>query len=297
MLWGSSFMFFELGLEAFGPITLVFLRVGTGAAFMFLIFPNRLESLRAIWRHGARLAYLGLFGCALPFAFFTTGQQYVNSSTAGVVNAMMPAFTFLFAIIVGQERFQALRFAGLAVGVFGVAMLLGPDGVGNTSLVLGTSLCVLATVCYGIYAVSTRPFARHIPPATMATGMVTWAAIITLPVALASEGVPQGNIDLVAIGAACSLGLFGTAIAYRLFIILISEVGATNASITTLLIPINAIILGLVILSEDLDAWFFAGSATIIAAIILIDANLRNQLIVLATRQNSAKNSRQKAKK
>ena len=281
LLWGSSFMFFEIGLEGFEPITLVFLRLAFATFFMFLLFPNRIEALREFWNNKAKLAFMGLVSCALPFAFYATGQVYVNSSTAGVINAMMPAFTFLLAVLVGQEHFRAMRLLGLAAGIAGVAMLVGPAGLGKPTEVLGAFLCLMATVCYGVYAVSAKSFAKGISPMHMSAGMIVWAAIFSLPAALVAEGIPSGQIDPVALMAACALGLFGTTIAYRIFIPLISEIGATNASISTLLIPINAIILGMLVLGEKLDAWFFAGAVTIVAAILLIDENLRHTLVSL----------------
>lgn len=286
LLYGSSFMFFEIGLEGFRPVTLVFLRVGSAALFMLMLFPRRMEALKSLWHHKYLLMFLGFAGCALPFSFYATGQTYVNSSTAGVINAMMPAFTFLVAVMAGQERPQALRFAGLVVGVLGVALLLGPDGLGQSTLVLGVLLCLMATVCYGVYAVSVKHFARNLSPATMATGMICWSALLTLPASLAIDGPMQLPVNLPALGAACALGFFGTALGYRVFIPLISEIGATNASISTLLIPVNAIILGIIILGDELSAWFFVGTATILAAIILIDGNLRNTLFAMAARKS-----------
>lgn len=275
LLWGSSFLLFEIGLRGMEPLTLVSLRLASAAACMLLLFPGRAESARAIWRHRGRLSLLGLAGCALPFACYATGQQYVNSSTAGVINAMMPAFTFLVAVLAGQEPFRALRLAGALVGIAGVAMLLGPEGIGDSSLLLGAFLCLMATVFYGIYAVAARRVAREIDPATMATGMVCWGAVIALPAALAVDGIPEAAPGAGPVLAGCALGVFGTAVAYRIFIRLISAIGATNSSVTTFIVPINAVVLGVLILDESLDAWFAAGAATILAAIALIDGSLR----------------------
>lgn len=285
LLWGSSFLLFEIGLRGMEPLTLVALRLVTAAACMLLLFPGRAESARAVWRHRGRLSLLGLAGCALPFACYATGQQYVNSSTAGVINAMMPAFTFLVAVLAGQEAFSPLRLAGALAGIAGVAMLLGPDGLGDGGLLLGVILCLTATVFYGAYAVAARRVSREIDPATMATGMVCWGAVLSLPAAVAVEGIPGSAPGAGPLLAGCVLGIFGTAVAYRIFIRLISSIGATNSSITTLIVPINAVVIGVLVLGERLDSWFAAGTVTILASIILIDGNLRRTVAAAALRR------------
>ena len=281
LLWGSSFMFFDIGLSGFGPVTLVFVRVFFGAAFLFILFGGRLERLRAMARHWKVLVPLGAAACTLPFTFYAYGLQHVNTSTAGVINAMMPAFTFLVAVAVGQERFGAGRLAGTLVGIAGVGILLGPDGIGDDSKVLGALYCLLATVCYGFYAVGVKRLARDIPPEQLTTGMIAWSAATMLPVALALEGLPEWPVSMAALGASMAVGLLGTCLAYMVFIRLIGEVGATNASVTTLLIPINAVLLGVALLGERLDGWFFLGSAVIILSIFLIDSGTRGLLLRL----------------
>lgn len=277
MLWGSSFMFFELGLAGLPPLTLVAVRTLSAFAFMLLLFGARRVALAGMWRHRRRLAVLGLAGTALPFSCYALGQQHVASSTAGTINALMPLFTLLLAILAGQERFAPARLAGVLLGLAGVAVLLGPDGVGDPAELAGAALCVAATVCYGVYAVLLRRFALPLAAGAVATGMVGWGALAATALALGAEGLPAAW-PAGPVAAGFALGIGGTAIAYRLFVGLIGTLGATNASLATFLIPPYAIAFGALLLGERLDAWFGAGALVILASLLLVDERLRRLL-------------------
>ena len=277
-------MFFELGLEGFAPLTVVMMRLGTATVFLFILFANRLDMVRIVWRYKYTFAMLGLLGCAFPFACFAYGQLFVNSSTAGVINSLMPLFTYLFAACIGQERFKAIRLVGFGLGCAGVAVLLVPNDEGQTSIVLGGLLCMVATISYGICAVLIKRYTSYITPAQLATGMITWSAILTLPFMLAIEGIPQGPFLPSAVVGGCAMGLLGTALAYKIYAKLIDKLGATNAAISVFIVPVNAIFLGVLILGENVNLWFFLGTAMIMIAIVCIDSNISSCLQQLLSR-------------
>ena len=277
MLWGSSFMFFELGLAGLPPLTLVALRTLSAFICMLLLFSGRRAALAAMWRYRGRLAALGLSAAALPFSCFAYGQQFVASSTAGTINALMPLFTLLFAVLAGVERFAPVRLAGVLLGLAGVAVLLGPDGISDPAELAGAALCIGATVCYGVYAVLLRRFALPLSASTVATGMIGFSAIAAVPAALVVDGLPA-RWEPGPVAAGLALGVLGTALAYRVFVGLIARMGATNASLATFIIPPYAIAFGWLLLGEELDAWFGAGLLIIMASLLLVDERLRRML-------------------
>ncbi|MBF2734947.1 MAG: DMT family transporter [Betaproteobacteria bacterium AqS2] len=278
MLWGSSFMFFEIGLAGLPPLTLVAVRCLSAFGFMLLLFGARRAALAGMWRHRRQLVVLGLAGTALPFSCYALGQQHVASSTAGTINALMPLFTLLLAILAGQERFAPARLAGVLLGLAGVAVLLGPDGVSDPAELAGAALCVGATICYGVYAVLLRRYALPLAAGAVATGMVGWGALAATGLALGVEGLPAEWPDTGPVAAGFALGIGGTAVAYRLFVGLIGSLGATNASLATFLIPPYAIAFGALLLGERIDAWFGAGALVILASLLLVDERLRRLL-------------------
>ena len=277
LLWGSSFIFFEIGLTGIEPFTLVFIRIASGCIFLFIIFKDRLWALQSIWKYKFQLIFIGLMSCSFPFSFYAFGQTYVNSSTAGTINAMMPMFTMSFAVIIGQEKFEFIRFFALILGLFGVAVLLGPDGIGESSTVLGAILCLGATVCYGFYSVSIRFFKLEVPPHVLTCGFIFWGMIFASIPMLIFEGIPS-EITLKPLLAGVAMGLFNTALSYKIFMGLIYQIGATNASIATFIIPINAVLLGVIVLDESIDLWFVAGLILILTAILFVDRKLRHKL-------------------
>ncbi len=275
LMWGSSFLFNELALEGFAPMTIVTLRVGIAAAVMLVLFGDRAGRLGDLWRHRYRMAGFGMFGCALPFACYSFGQQYVDSSLAAVINSLMPLFTYLCAVVAGQERLGAMRLVGICLGLAGIVALLGPNAGDDPARVFGGLLCLLAAASYAVNTVLIKRHASDIHHASLAVGMVCWATILSVPAMLALEGVPDASPGATALLGVCGLGLVGTALAFRIFTKLIEEQGATNASIAVLIVPFNAVALGILVLGETVDAWFVAGAALILTSLVLMDRNLR----------------------
>ena len=286
LLWGSSFLFFELGLTDIPPITLVFWRVGLASVFLLTLFSRRLQRLRQIWQLRYRMLLLGCLGCAAPFSCYAYGQLYVSSSFAGVANAAMPLFTYLLASMLGMERFKLLRMTGIVIGLGGIMVLLRSNSdAGTDNWLLGGLLCVLAPVFYAISTVIVRQHSDDIDYMTMATGMIVGATALTIPPMLIIEGFPTVvGIAPLAMLATVGMALLGTALAYRVFMHLIGTVGSSNASLAVLLVPFVAIVLGNVFLDERLDRYFAVATLLIVISFLCIDEQLRSLLARLASR-------------
>ncbi len=257
-------------------MTLVFWRVSLASVFLFVLFGQRAARLKKIWQLRYWMLYLGFFGCATPFAFYAYGQQYVNSSFAGIANATMPLFTYLLAVLVGQDQYRKVRMLGIVIGICGVATLfLANNESASENWFLGGLLCVCAPVCYAISTVSVRRISLNSDYLTIATGMIVGATILSLGAMLAVDGLPTVDVKPKAMFGAVGMALFGTALAYRIFMYLIDKVGSFNASLAVMLVPFVAVVLGIVFLNEQLDRYFAAATGLIIVSLICIDEQLR----------------------
>lgn len=291
LLWGVSFMFMEVALESFPPLTLAALRVGLAGIFLALLLRARggklLPMLRARWKLYCATAALG---SALPWALFPWGQQFISSGLASVLNSTTPLFTVLLAAAAGEEKMRGARVVGVLLGAAGVAVLLAPENANGDgdNAAKGIWACVVAAASYGVMYAFFRRRISKFPPLENAAGQLIYATLLLAPVAVVVEGPPTTVGTAPAALSLLGLALLSTAAAYLVFFRLLASAGATNTSLVTFLIPVNATLLGALVLDEQFGPSFFAGAGLIMAALIFADDNIQKKLRALFRRRGSA---------
>ena len=275
VLWGGSFFFVEVALTAIPPVTIVAARVAVGAACLWaaaLALGWRIPRTAGVW--GA-FAVMGVLNNAIPFTLIVWGQVHIAGGLAAILNATTPLFTLVTAhFLTRDEPMNAAGVAGVALGLAGVAVLIGPGALRGAGTGVLAQLAILgAAQSYALSAVFGRRFARiGVRPAATALGQVTMAALVLVPVALwwdrpwtlPPPGVPE-------LAAAAALGAASTALAYVLYFRVLSTAGATNILLVTFLIPVSAIVLGIAFLGEMLLPRHLAGMAVVGLALAVID--------------------------
>lgn len=278
LLWGGSFFFTGIAVRELPPLTIVVLRVGLAAAMlglMLLLLGVRLPVDRRAW---AALFGMGLLNNAVPFCLIVWGQTHIASGLAAILNATTPLFTVIVAhVFTADERMTGNRLAGVMIGLAGVVVTIGPgalQGLGDD--VLAQLAVLAAALSYAFAGVYGRRLRRlGIAPVTAATGQVTASAIMLLPFAL----LVDQPWSLAMPGAATIAAILGTAalstaLGYILYFRILATAGATNLLLVTFLIPVSAILLGALVLSERLSAEHFLGMALIGAGLAAIDGRL-----------------------
>ncbi len=167
----------------------------------------------------------------------------------------------------------------MVFGFVGVAVLLG---LGNLSglgeHLLAELACLGATVSYAFSTLWARRF-RGKPPLVTATGQLTMATVIVLPLALLFENpLAQPVPSPAAIAAVLFLALAATALAYVLFFRILTLAGS-NVMLVTFLVPVSAVLLGSVILGERLEPRHWAGMALIMIGLAAIDGRLWRRFV------------------
>ncbi|MEL6663374.1 MAG: DMT family transporter [Pseudomonadota bacterium] len=267
-LWASAFAMTKVAVEGLPAGLIVFARLALGAVIMFAImkfqgarFPPL--SNRAAW---GTMASMGIIGTAAPFYLLTIAQKDIDSALAALLISSTPLYVaglahFRFA----DEKMTWNKALGIFVGFCGVGVLLGPDamkGLGNSSLI--AQLLVLAGgLCYSINTI----IARGAPPisaAVLPTGFLGFAALFSLPMALAAD---YSGVDPTAAEIASVIGLAAlpTAGAGWLLMFLIARTSATFISLTGYAIPIFAAVLGAAFLNEQIG-WDMALALALILA-------------------------------
>ena len=278
VLWGGSFFFTALAVRELPPLTIVALRVGLAA--LLLLAVNRLMGV-AMPRDGrvwSAFFAMGLLNNVVPFCLIVWGQTHIASGLAAILNATTPLATVVVAhLLTPDEKMTGNRLAGVLVGLLGVVVMLGPsllDGLGTN--LLAQLACLAAAISYACAGVYGRRFQRMgVPPMTTATGQVTASTLLLLPVALAvDQPWTLAAPSLTAWGAVLGIAALSTALAYVLYFRILATAGATNLLLVTFLIPVSAILLGVLVLGERLAALQLIGMALIAAGLAAIDGRL-----------------------
>jgi drug/metabolite transporter (DMT)-like permease len=277
VMWGSSYLFIKIGVETLPPLSLVALRVLVGFAVLLVVVAATRTPLPRDLRTQGHLAVLGAVNIAIPFWLIGWAEQHIPSGLTGILQSTSPFFTLvLAATFIHDEHVTRGRVAGMALGFLGIFVLSAHDlaDLGTTAgvqRVLALLAVVLASLAYATGNTYARRTLRETRPLVLATGQVGWALAIVVMLAFVVDGgitlpgVPQAAL---AVGW---LGTIGTGFAYVVYFRLLSGWGPTRASLVSYLLPVVAVVLGVVVLGETVDAAFLAGAALIVAGIWVVN--------------------------
>lgn len=276
-IWGGSFFFIEIAIRSVAPLSIVLIRVALGAAMLWVWLGLRRE--RLVMPPGAALAFLilAMLNNVIPFVLFVWAQAEISGGLASILNATTPIWGVIVAhLATSDEKANPAKVAGVILGFAGVAVMIGADLSELGAGAVAQLLCLGATLCYALAGVYARRFrTMGVPPLAVATGQLTAAALVLLPLVLIFEPPwAAAAPSLASWGALVGLALLCTSFAYVLYFRLLASAGATNSLLVTFLIPISAIMLGALFLDERLEPRHFAGIALIAAGLAAIDGRL-----------------------
>jgi drug/metabolite transporter (DMT)-like permease len=262
-LWGASYLFIKVGLDDdLSPAFIVFARTAL-AALVLLPVAAHLGALVGVRERLAPLFLLGLIQVTAPFMLITIGEQEISSSLTGILVAGAPIFTFLLAFALeGEERATPVSLAGVALGIAGVALLLGVDAPGGLSALVGGLMVVLATTGYAIGAWYLKRRVPGVPPVGAVATTCAASALMTLPIALFS--LPDHAPSLEAAGSLLTLGVGGTGIAFVLFYSLVASDGPRKTSLVAYVAPGFSVIYGVTLLDESFTPVTLVGLVLIV---------------------------------
>jgi drug/metabolite transporter (DMT)-like permease len=269
IIWGSSFMLIKKGLTGFDYIDAASMRMMAAGA---VLLPLGLRNFTKVPRH--QLPYIigsGAIGMFIPAFMFCLAQEHITSTAAGILNALTPVFTFLFAIFLFKLPFKKQQGLGIFIGLASSVFLVVTRSQTALTLNIYALLPVLATMCYGMNVNISKEKLAGLSPMVIATTTVSTAGLLAFfLVFLPRIGRFQvGEAQIWPLIALLTLGVVGTAVAQILFLQLLSRTSSLFASSVTYLMPIVAIFWGL--LDNEVFTWAHAlGIAGIFAGVVLI---------------------------
>jgi len=275
VLWGGSFFFVEVALEELPPLTVVLVRVGLAAAALlaFVYATGR----RMPWAPGAwgAFAVMGALNNVVPFSLITWGQVQIESGLASILNATTPLFTVALAhYLTRDERMTPGKLVGVALGIAGVAVLIGPSALAGLGLYgLGQVAVLGGALSYALAGIYGRRLVAF-PVPVAAAGMLVASTAMMAPLVFIFEAPYSAAPGMVTWGAMVALALMSTAMAYLIYFRVLASAGATNILLVTFLIPVSALLLGVAVLGERLEGTAFAGMALIFVGLAAVDGRL-----------------------
>lgn len=268
-------MFVGVAVKELPALLIVFARVGLAALILIpvhLIVQGPLPRDGKTWFAAGGMSVLNN---VLPFTAIAWGQHYLGSGMASVINATTPMFAVIFMALFGLEALILRKVLALGLGLFGVLVLKG-GGFGDLGpQSLGILAVSFASMCYGLTTVWAKKFLVGIAPMTTATCQLTVSGSIMAVLAFGfSEPALYVKASWQTWEALIAIAALSTAVAYLIFFRIIAKAGPSFVALVTMLVPLSAIVLGIVVLQESLSLHEFIGAAIIIAALAIIDGRV-----------------------
>ena len=274
LIWGASFLFIAEGLAALEPNGVTFTRIAIGFVTLSLFPSARRPVARSDW---AGTAWLGVLWLAFPLSMFPFAEQHVSSALTGMLNGATPLFVAAVAGLIAHRLPERGIAVGLSVGFAGAVMMAIP-ALGGSSSAIGIAMIVAALISYGVALNIARPLQQRngaIPIIWRALGVgVILTAPLGVPALLNAHWTWRAAVSLACLGAG------GTAIAHILTATAAGRMGATKASATAFLMPVVALVLGVVIRHEHVTTLSLIGAGVcMLGAAIIRDPKMLAPLL------------------
>lgn len=243
--WGSNYLLVEVALRGLRPGLVALIRVCV-AVVLLVVIPAARRPIDP--RDRRTVALLGVVWVAGPLLLVPVAQQWIDSSLAAMVNATAPLGTMLVTAAMLRRRPRPLHVAGSVVALLGLVVLsVRPTGPRDHAI-LGIGLVLCSVACYAVGSSLAVPLQQRYGALPLLLRSQVLAAVVLLPVGLAS--VPSSQWRPGSVAAAVAVGASGSALAFLAVITLVGRVGAPRAAVTLYVVPAVATALGFFILDE-----------------------------------------------
>jgi drug/metabolite transporter (DMT)-like permease len=277
-LWGSSYLFIKIGVDAgLPPFSLVALRLLLGFGLLAAVVAVSRVVLPREPRVYGHLFVMALVNIVVPFSLITWAEQRVDSTIAATLNGAVPILVIpIAALVLRDEPLRAGRVVGVILGFIGVAVVVGFDPSTAVRTDLAGALALIgSTTAYAVGAVYARRNVHGLRPMIPALFQVGFALVVASALAVVIDRPWERTIEPQALLAIVWLGFLGSGVAYLIFFSLLARRGAAGTSAVAYLLPVFGVLLGALVLHEAVDARLLGGLALIIGGIALVNARFQ----------------------
>jgi drug/metabolite transporter (DMT)-like permease len=275
-IWGSTWLFIKLGLEALPPITFAGIRFVISSIILFVLIRARNIPLPGKSRDWLLLLITGVMSFTLNYGLVFWGEQYISSGLAALLQATLPAFGLVFAHIhLPGERMTWAKTSGVVLGVFGVAVVFSNQlAIAGEKALAGCVALVLSALFAAYSNVLVKAYGKNLNPAILAGGQMFFGLIPLMVIGILLEGNPFAlRWTPIALLSLLYLAVVGSVIAFLLYYWLVHNMDVTKSMMIALVTPVVAVVLGMVVLGEELSWRTIVGGLMIMAGLGLIVLN------------------------
>jgi drug/metabolite transporter (DMT)-like permease len=269
-IWGSTWLFIKLGLADLPPITFAGIRFVIACLILFPLVWLRHLSLPKTRREWILLVGTGVLSFSLNYGLVFWAEQYITSGLAALLQAMLPAFGLILAhIYVPAERITGVKIAGVVLGVCGVGVVFSNQLAISGRLALAGCVGMVLSAFFAAYSnVLMKTHGKNLNPAVIAAFQMFFGLIPLLLYGLTLEGNPLSfRWTTIAVLSLLYLAVVGSVVAFLLYYWLMQNMDVTKTMLISLVTPVVAVILGMIVLDEQLSWRTLVGGAMIIAGI------------------------------
>jgi len=273
VIWGSTWLFIKVGLSDLPPFSFAGIRFVIALLILFAIIKARRLSLPRKRSDWILLAITGILSFTLNYGLVFWGEQYISSGLAALFQATIPAFGLVIAhFYLPGEQMTPAKIFGVVMGVAGVGVIFSNQlSVAGSMALAGSAALVIGSACAAYANVLVKSGGGKLNPAILAGGQMFFCLIPLLLVGIFLEGNPFSfNWTWMAVLCLFYLAIVGTVIAFLLYYWLVQHMDVTNTMLIALITPVTAVILGMLVLNEELNWRTIVGGAMIIAGIGLV---------------------------
>ena len=272
-IWGSTWLFIKIGLNDLPPLSFAAIRFVIAAAILWVILVVRRLSVPTSARDLLLLAGTGVLGFTVNYGLIFWGEQYISSGLAAVLQSTIPAFGLLFAHLhLPDERMTPAKVFGVILGVIGVGVIFSNQlSLAGPRAFAGSVAIVISAAGAAYSNVLIKGYGEKIEPTIIAATQMTFGLIPILIIGLIWEGNPLNfRWTGMAVISLFYLAIVGSVIAFILYYWLVQHMDVTKSMLIALVTPVTAVILGMIVLREQLDWRTLAGGVLVLSGIALV---------------------------
>ncbi len=272
-IWGSTWLFIKIGLNDLPPLSFAAIRFVIAATILWVIVLLRRLKIPRSAKELLLLAGTGVLGFTVNYGLIFWGEQYISSGLAALLQSTIPAFGLLFAHLhLPAERMTPVKVFGVVLGVLGVAVIFSNQLSLAGPRALAGSVAIVISAAGAAYSnVLIKAYGGKIEPTVIAAMQMSFGLIPILLIGVMWEGNPLNfRWTRMALVSLLYLAIVGSVIAFILYYWLVQHMDVTKSMLIALVTPVTAVILGMIVLGEQLDWRTVAGGLLVLSGIALV---------------------------
>lgn len=272
-IWGSTWLFIKIGLNDLPPLSFAAIRFVIAAAILWVIVLFRRLRVPRSGKELLLLAGTGVLGFTVNYGLIFWGEQYISSGLAALLQSTIPAFGLLFAHLhLPAERMTPAKVLGVVLGVLGVGVIFSNQlSLAGPRAFAGSVAIVISAAGAAYSNVLIKSYGGKIEPTIIAATQMSFGLIPILLIGLIWEGNPLNfRWTGMAMASLLYLAIIGSVIAFILYYWLVQHMDVTKSMLIALVTPVTAVVLGMIVLGEQMDWRTVAGGVLVLSGIALV---------------------------